>query len=165
MFGCICTLTVYFQPLGFSPTYKGAFRNVKICHTKLVYRTSSMTRTSMVRLPWWFELIFESRVNSSHSSRKQIFMDILFFLFFFFFCFCFCFFCSCFIMEMSFCAYAMESSHIMDGYIQHTIITKSKKMSQNYLHLPPDLAPRLTITKTRLFKYIENFTSKQKKFR
>ena len=89
MFGCICTLTVYFQPLGFSPTYKGAFRNVKICHTKLVYRTTSMTRTSMVRLPWWFELIFESRENSSHSSRKQIFMDILGFFFFFFFFFFF----------------------------------------------------------------------------
>ena len=83
----------------------------------------------MARLPWMTRTRFSSQRNSSDSSRKQIFKEIVLFY-----------------HEIVCCVYSLESPRRGDSndYTQHTINLKKiekKKKQQNYPHLLPNLAP------------------------
>ena len=81
----------------------------------------------MARLQWLIRTRFKSLLNSSDSSRKQLFKEIVLFY-----------------HEIIYCVYSLESPHQGDSneYTQHTIIMKQiEKISLNYRYLLPDLAP------------------------
>ena len=99
-------------------------------------RKSSMTRIPIPRLPWLIWTRFESLGNSSETSSKQMFIDILGGF--------------DFVVKMYvYCVYSLESPHRCDfnEYTQRTIILqKIGKISIYYSHLSPDLVVWLTLS-------------------
>ena len=115
-------LTAYINLLNLSWIKKCLFlRNMEPFNKVCIYSKTSMTRKRMARLPRLIQTRFRSLGNSSDSSRKQIFRDILGKF-------------SFFIMNI-YGVYLLKAPHQGDSYDYHSIpwLYRSKNISKLFI--------------------------------